>query len=325
MIISKTPFRISFMGGGSDLKSFYKDEPGIVISTSIDKYIYLSMHKYFHDNKSIIKYSETEIINNINQIKHNLIREVFKKYSINNVDFNSISDIPGGTGMGSSSAFTVGLINLCSNYNKNPIPNYELAKVACEIEIDILKEPIGKQDQYGCAFGGIKCIMFNPDDSVEISPILLDSSKIRKLDNNLLLFYTNINRSASEILSKQNKNTQRSSNHRENLKTMTILAKDLLKEFQKGNTDVLGKYLNESWTIKQKMASGISNPELDYIYKTAIENGAEGGKLLGAGGGGFFLFYCEKNKQEKLRNALSNYKELKFNFEFQGSQIIFNN
>ena len=283
------------------------------------------MHKYFHDNKSIIKYSETEIIDNINQIKHNLIREVFKKYSINNVDFNSISDIPGGTGMGSSSAFTVGLINLCSNYNKNLLPNYELAKLACEIEIDILKEPIGKQDQYGCAFGGIKCIKFNPDDSVEISPILLDSSKIRKLDNNLLLFYTNINRSASEILSKQNKNTQRSSNHRENLKTMTILAKDLLEEFQKGNTDVLGKYLNESWTIKQKMASGISNPELDYIYKTAIENGAEGGKLLGAGGGGFFLFYCEENKQEKLRNALSNYKELKFNFEFQGSQIIFNN
>ena len=313
------------MGGGSDLKSFYKDEPGLVISSSIDKYIYLSMHKYFHDDKSIIKYSQTEIVDNINLIKHNIIREVFKKYSIENVDFNSISDIPGGTGMGSSSAFTVGLINLCSNYKKNPLPNYELAKLACNIEIDVLKEPIGKQDQYGCAFGGIKCIKFNPDDSVEIIPILLNSSKIKELDENLLLFYTNINRSASKILSNQNKNTQSSATHRDNLKTMTILANDLLIELQKGNVNVLGDFLNESWTIKQKMASGISNPELNNIYKTAIENGADGGKLLGAGGGGFFLFYCEKNNQEKLRKALSNYKELEFNFEFQGSQIIFNN
>lgn len=325
MIICRTPFRMSFVGGGSDLKSFYKHEPGCVISTPIDKYMYLSMHKYFHENESIIKYSSTEKITSVNEIKHDIIREVFRLFSIKNVDFNSISDIPSGTGMASSSAFTVALINLCSTYLGHNLPNHELAKLACEVEIEILKEPIGKQDQYGCALGGLKYIQFNPDDSVEVKPIFLSNEKINMMNDNLVLFYTNINRSASKILKDQNKNTAESKSHRDNLRRMTFLTKEMYNEFLNGNVNSLGYFLNESWKLKQSMSSKISNQNINDIYKIAINNGAEGGKLLGAGGGGFFLFYCEKEKQEKLRKSLFKFKELKFKFDYEGSKIIFNN
>tara|TARA_B110000003_G_scaffold210859_1_gene209826 strand:- start:89 stop:1081 length:993 start_codon:yes stop_codon:yes gene_type:complete len=324
MVICRTPFRVSFIGGGSDLKSFYKHEPGCVISTSIDKYMYLSMHKYFHDNQSIIKYSSTEKITSINEIKHDIIREVFRLFSIKNVDFNSIADIPAGTGMASSSAFTVALINLCSAYLGHNLPNHELAKLACEVEIEILKEPIGKQDQYGCALGGLNFIQFNPDDSVEVKPIFLSNQKINMMNDNLLLFYTNIDRSASKILKDQNKNTIESKSHRDNLRRMTFLTKEMYNEFLKGNVNSLGHFLNESWKLKQSMSSKISNQHINDIYKIAMNNGADGGKLLGAGGGGFFLFYCEKEKQEKLRKSLLKFKELKFKFDYKGSSIIFN-
>ena len=227
--------------------------------------------------------------------------------------------------MASSSAFTVGLINLCSAFLGQNLPNHELAKLACEIEIEILGEPIGKQDQYGCALGGLKFIQFNPDESVEVRPIFLSADKINIIDENLLLFYTNINRSASKILKDQNKNTNESKSHRDNLKNMTILAKDMYDEFIKGNIKSLGHFLNESWKLKQSMSSKISNPEINQIYETAIKNGADGGKLLGAGGGGFFLFYCEKEKQKKLRKSLSKFKELDFKLDFDGASIIFNN
>lgn len=325
MIISKTPFRVSFIGGGSDLRSFYKHEPGCVISTSINKYMYLSMHRYFYNNQSLIKYSSTENVKSIDEIKHNIIREVFRLFKINNVDFNSTADIPSGTGMASSSAFTVGLINLCSAFLGQNLPNHELAKLACEIEIEILGEPIGKQDQYGCALGGLKFIQFNPDESVEVKPIFLNANKINIIDENLLLFYTNINRSASKILKDQNINIIESKSHRDNLKKMTIFAKDMYDEFVKGNVESLGHFLNESWKLKQSMSSKISNPEINQIYDTAIKNGADGGKLLGAGGGGFFLFYCSKEKQKKLRKSLSKFKELDFKLDFGGASIIFNN
>ena len=324
MIISKTPFRMSFVGGGSDLRSFYKDIPGGVISASIDKYIYLSIHKYFHPDRSLLKYSKTEEVNSIDQIEHNIIREVFRFYNIKNVDFNSTADIPSGTGMGSSSAFTVGLINLCSHYNGKILPNYEIAKLACEIEIEILKEPIGKQDQYGCAIGGLKYIRFNPDETVEVNPIFLSNDKLLQLQNNLLLFYTNSVRSASSILSEQNKNTQRNKSVKDNLKSMSKMSSQLFLELNKGNIDLVGTYLNEAWQRKKRMTSLISNPEIDHIYDIAIKNGAMGGKLLGAGGGGFFLFYVPLQNQEKLRKSLKSYIELPFNFDFDGTKIIYN-
>lgn len=323
MIISKTPFRISFVGGGTDLKSFYKDYPGCVISTSIDKYIYLSMHEYFHPSRYLLKYSKTEEVGTIDEINHNIIREVFRQFGIKNVDFNSTADIPSGTGMGSSSAFTSGLVNLCSNYQNNNLPNYEIARLACHFEIDILKEPIGKQDQYGCAIGGLKYIQFNPDETVEIKPIFLPHSKLLTLQNNLLLFYTDSTRSASSILKEQNINTLESLEIKENLKNLAHLTTLLFNDLKKGNIDQIGEYLNEAWQRKKILASKISNTHIDYIYEIALKNGAMGGKLLGAGGGGFLLFYVPEENHEKVRKALNFCRELPFNFDFDGTKIIF--
>ena len=324
MIISKTPFRMSFVGGGSDLKSFYKDNTGAVISTSIDKYMYLSMHKHFQPSTSLLKYSKTESVSSIDEIEHDIIREVFRYFNIRNVDFNSAADIPAGTGMGSSSAFTCGLINLCTNYLGQKLPNYELAKLACKIEIDILKEPIGKQDQYGCAFGGLKLIQFNSDETVEIRPILLTNSKLKELQSNLILFYTDTTRKASSILAEQTMNTKVSQKVRDNLKYMSSMANQLYVDLIKENIDLMGDYLNEAWQRKKSLANKISNSEIDFMYETAIKNGAKGGKLLGAGGGGFLLFYVPKEKHDKVRKSLKNYRELPFNFDYDGAKIIFN-
>jgi D-glycero-alpha-D-manno-heptose-7-phosphate kinase len=325
MIISKTPFRISFVGGGSDLRNFYKDNAGCVISTSIDKYIYLSMHEYFHPSRYLLKYSKTEEVGSIDEIKHDIIREVFRYFNINNIDFNSTADIPAGTGMGSSSAFTCGLINLCSQYLGQILPKYEIARLACQIEIDILKEPIGKQDQYGCAVGGLKYIQFNPDETVEIKPILLPYSELLMLQDNLLLFYTNFTRQASSILTEQNNNTKVSLKVKDNLKNMSSLASQLFVDLNKGNVDLMGEYLNEAWHKKKTLASNITNPDIDNIYQIAIKNGAIGGKLLGAGGGGFLLFYVPEGKHEQVRQALKFCRELPFNFDFDGTKIIFKN
>jgi D-glycero-alpha-D-manno-heptose-7-phosphate kinase len=218
MIISRTPFRISFVGGGTDLKEFYKDIPGAVLSTSIDKYIYQSMHEYFQKGKSLIKYSSTEEVDNINQIRHNIVREVFKMFSIDNVDFNSTADIASGTGMGSSSSFTSGLIKLCSEFNNSNLTNLQIAEIACQLEIDILGEPIGKQDQYACAVGGLNLIKFYPDESVEVKSLDLNFSDIKYLEDNLILFYTGSSRSASSILAQQQQNTLNSIKTKENLK-----------------------------------------------------------------------------------------------------------
>jgi D-glycero-alpha-D-manno-heptose-7-phosphate kinase len=204
------------------------------------------------------------------------------------------------------------------------LPNYEIAKIACKIEIDILKEPIGKQDQYGCAFGGLKLIQFNNDETVEIKPILLSNSKLVKLENNLLLYYTETKRKASSILSEQNKNTKISKNVKDNLIYMSSMAYELFDELNNGNIELIGDYLNEAWQRKKSLASKISNPEIDNIYKIALMNGATGGKLLGAGGGGFLLFYVPEEKHNQVRNALKAYRELPLKFDFEGTKIIYN-
>lgn len=325
MIISKTPFRISFVGGGTDLKSFYNSEMGAVISTSIDKYIYLSMHKYFHEGKQILKYSKTELVSNIDEIKHDIIREVFRSFKIDNTDFNSIADIPAGTGMGSSSAFTSGLINLCASYKKINLTKAEIARLACEIEIEILKEPIGKQDQYACAIGGLNLIKFNPDDTVSIEIVNMPFHKQNELQDNLYLYYTSITRNASAVLNEQNKNTLNSQLVKSNLRVMSKMAIDLSKELIGGNIDAMGAYLNEAWMKKKELATNITNPFIDDLYNQGINAGASGGKLLGAGGGGFILFYVPTNKKDEFTNKMLMHKELPFNFEQEGSKIIFNN
>jgi len=323
MIIVKTPFRISFCGGGSDMKEYYLLYGGAVLSTTIDKYIYLSMHPYFYKRGYLLKYMRHEEVDEVDKIKHPIIREVFKDYNIKGVDFNSSADIPSGTGLGSSSAFTVGLINLCNIYTGKYMTKAEIADYACKIEIERLKEPIGKQDQYASAFGGLNFITFNKDDTVAVEKIFLNRDNYEELQNNLLLFYTGETRSASEILIEQKTNVSNDKKKIEFMHKIVALTYDLKREFMRGNIDALGEILHQSWLYKRELASNISNRKIDEYYDLAIKNGALGGKLLGAGGGGFLLFYVKKDRQNNVLHALKDLYRLAFRFETQGTTLIY--
>jgi D-glycero-alpha-D-manno-heptose-7-phosphate kinase len=322
MIISKTPFRISFAGGGSDIAGYYRKNGGAVVSTTIDKYVYLSMHPYFAERKIFLKYSSNELVDSIDHIHHPIIREVFRYYDINGVDFNSSADIPSGTGLGSSSAFTVGLIQLCNAYLGKFISKEEIAQLACSIEIDKLNEPIGKQDQYACAYGGLNYIQFNPDENVVIEKIHLQEEKLKQLQERLLMFYLGRSRSANIILKDQSENLS-GSKQKENLKRMVQLASTLKKELNNGNIDNMGKVMHEGWMYKKELSSKISDDFIDKQYSKAMKAGATGGKLLGAGGGGFLLFYVPDHKQNAVRKSMADLYELDFNFDNSGSAIIF--
>ena len=321
MIITKTPFRVSFCGGGSDMANFYEKYGGCVLSTSINKYCYISIHPYFNDKQTLLKYSENELVDEIDQIKHSIFRQVLKDMHIHGVEITSTADIPGGTGLGSSSTFTVGLLNTLSCYKGKFVSKDKLAKLACEVEIEKLGNPIGKQDQYGAALGGLNYIKFNQDGSVSHEPILMEGKTYKKLQKNLLMFYTGTTRSANTILAEQTKNIT-SEDKAKNLLKMCGLAKDMKVALENNDISSFGKILDEGWQLKKELASGIANPAIDEAYKIAMKNGALGGKLLGAGGGGFLLFYCEEEKQEQLKKALG-LRELDFTFERDGTSVIY--
>lgn len=322
MIITRTPFRVSFAGGGSDLKDYYQNYGGAVLSTTINKYIYLSMHPYFQKDGYFLKYSNLECVDNVYKIQHRIIKQILDDYKIKGIDFNSSADIPSGTGLGSSSAFTAGLINLCNIYTEKYMKKAEIANYACKIEIDKLKEPIGKQDQYACAIGGLNFISFNQDDIVTTEKIILDNYKSNKLQNNLLMFYTGSDRSASTILKEQKENIADSKKIK-SLQKMVELAYELKDELLRGNIDCFGEILHKGWLYKKELSSQISNEKIDYYYNLAMQNGASGGKLLGAGQNGFLLFHVEENNQKQLRVALKNLKELDFKFENIGTTVIY--
>jgi len=323
MIISRTPFRVSFVGGGSDMETFYSRHQGAVLSTSIDKYMYISSHRYFHKDQIQVKYSRTETVGSIDELKHPLLREALRKTGVTGgIEIGSIADIPAGTGMGSSSAFTVGVLHNLYAINRKYVTHEVLAREACEIEIDIVKEPIGKQDQYAAAFGGLNIIYFNSDGSVRVEPLHLKSDVYKTLEENLLMFYMGNQRKASDILSEQKKNSSQDDKHGI-LKQMVSLVFDLRDALYGERLDMFGKILHENWMLKQKLASKISNSEIDEIYSAGLNSGASGGKLLGAGGGGFMLFYCEKGKQAKLKSALRKFNIFDFKFEHDGSKIIY--
>ena len=323
MIITRTPFRISFAGGGSDLESYYLNHGGAVLSVSINKYVFLSLHPYFYKDGYLLKYSQHEHPENLEEIKHKIIKQVFGDYGIKGVDFNSSADIPSGTGLGSSSAFTSGLINLCNAYTGKYMTKEEIAEEACNIEIKKLGEPIGKQDQYACAIGGLNFIQFNQDDYVSVEKVFIQQEKRKQLESNLLMFYTGTTRSASEILKEQKVNTSSDTKKIENLHKMVKLAHDLKKELYSGNIDAMGEILHTGWLYKKELASGIANKEIDHYYDLALSNGALGGKILGAGGGGFLLFYVKQENREKLRLALKDLRELDFEFDNVGTNIIY--
>lgn len=323
MVITRTPFRISFAGGGSDLKEYYLENGGSVLSTSINKYVYLAMHPYFHENKFFLKYSKNELVNNVGEIKHRIIKQIFTDYNIKGVDFNSSADIPSGTGLGSSSAFTSGLITLCNAYVGKYMSKEDIAAYACDIEINKLEEPIGKQDQYACAVGGLNFIKFNQDSSVVMEKILMKPSKVEELEANLLVFFLGATRSASSILFEQRKNTLDSQQKRNNLKKMVELSEELRIDLQNSNIDTIGDILHCGWMYKKELSSQIADEKIDYYYNLAFKNGATGGKLLGAGGGGFLLFYVPNDKHADVRIALSDLEELSFKFDNEGTKVIY--
>jgi D-glycero-alpha-D-manno-heptose-7-phosphate kinase len=322
MIITRTPFRISFAGGGSDLASFYKNEPGAVLSTTISKYMYIAIHPYFYSKKIQLKYSRTENVDSIDKIQHPIFREVLDMYQLKGVDVNSIADIPAGTGMGSSSSFTVGLLNAVRAYLGKFTSGPKLAELACEIEINRVGSPIGKQDQYAAACGGLNFISFYPDESVKVEKVLMKNEVKRQLDENLLLIHVGGEHSANKILTSQSEAISQKDKFN-TLKEMVGMAHTLRNDLQDNNLDDFGRCLHEEWLLKKSLVQGISTSSIDDVYYKGLKAGALGGKLLGAGGAGFLLFYCPKENQDRFRASMSDFMEMPFEFDNFGSQVIY--
>jgi D-glycero-alpha-D-manno-heptose-7-phosphate kinase len=322
MIISQTPLRISFVGGGTDLKSFYQHEDGMVLSSAIDKYVYVIVKERF-DDKIYINYSIKEIVDDVSEISHQLVREAMRKVGIERgLEITTLADVPSeGSGLGSSSTVTVGLLNALYHYAGKQVTLEQIAREACEIEIDICKKPIGRQDQYIAAYGGLNKIIFHSDDSVSMSKVPVFNTNLLILGSRLLLFYTNKTRNADDILRKQN---QKTDDKMEILQKMKSFVPRLERSLKNKNFNRLGKLLHENWLLKKSLVGTISNSEIDDMYYTAMEAGALGGKICGAGGGGFLLMYVPKAKQDNVRSALSDYRELPFMLDPYGSRIIFN-
>lgn len=322
MVISETPLRISFVGGGTDLKSFYHMEDGMVLSTTIDKYIYVIVKERF-DDKVYINYSIKEIVNDVSEIKHELVREAMKKTGVlSGVEITTLADIPSeGSGLGSSSSVTVGLLNALYNFAGKPVTAERLAQEASEIEIEICKKPIGKQDQYIVAYGGLNKITFHPDETVFISRLPLSNSDLRRLCSNILLFYTNKTRKSDDILKRQKEDT---GNKREVLRKMRDAVRRLEDALIDQRFDKLGELLHENWLLKKSLVDTISNNDIDEMYERALNAGAVGGKIAGAGGGGFLLLYVPTREQDSVRTAMNDYRELPFMLDPIGTRIIFN-
>jgi D-glycero-alpha-D-manno-heptose-7-phosphate kinase len=324
MIITRTPFRVSFFGGGSDLAAFYRRSPGAVLSTTIDKYMYLSAHPYF-DPKSIhLKYAVTELAATVADVRHPIVRSVLERLAIKGgIEITSTADVPAGTGLGSSSAFTVGLLNLLYGYNGRRVSAGRLAKEACDIEIVDLGEPIGKQDQYASAFGGMSFIRFFPDEEVDVAPVRLTPSCRTTLEAALLMFYTGIQRSASELLSEQKKVLASDETKFAAVQQMVEMAYEAKELLEAEDVPAFGRLIHDLWSIKRTLTPSITNPQIDRAYELAREAGAWGGKLLGAGGGGFLLVAAPPSTHQAIREALGHMQELPMRLERGGSKVVY--
>ncbi|HLX64090.1 MAG TPA: galactokinase [Planctomycetota bacterium] len=324
MIITRSPLRISLGGGGTDLPSYYMEHGGFLIAAAIDKYVYITVHDTFVP-ELIVKYSKMERVKSPDELQHPLVREAIK---LTNVDASameiaSMADIPAGTGLGSSGSFTTALLRALHAHNKNLIHPRELAEQACRIELDILKEPIGKQDQYIAAFGGITCFRFHTSGQVEAWPLKLSKETLYNLEDNLLLFFTGYSRSASGVLKEQDtKSKQKDKDMIDNLHFVKDLGLQSKDAMEAGNLAKFAELMNVHWEHKKKRSGNMSNTNIDDWYNLAMKNGALGGKLIGAGGGGFLMFYTED--KAKLRHAMmqAGLKEVRFRFDFLGSQVI---
>jgi D-glycero-alpha-D-manno-heptose-7-phosphate kinase len=321
MIISQTPLRISLSGGGTDLINYYNPHEGFVVSTAIDKYIYVIVKERF-DELIYVDYSSKEIVNSIKEIKHDLVREAAVLSGMQKgFEVMMFADIPSeGSGLGSSSSLTVGLLHAFYQYQGKLVTAEQLAAEACKIEIEILGRPIGKQDQYIAAYGGLRTFKFCKDEKVEVSAINIESDPKRKLGSNLLLFFTDTTRKAASILEEQSNNVNNKLDFHHKIKE---LAYDTLEGLNALDINRVGEILKINWELKKQLASNVSNPGIDEMYNLAMEGGALGAKISGAGGGGFLLVYCERDKQDNLRRSLRKFRELPFFLEKHGSKIIF--
>ncbi len=324
MIITRSPLRISLGGGGTDLPSYYRKHSGFLIAAAINKYVYITIHETFVKDL-IIKYSKLERIASADEIQHPIFREALKLLEIKqtNLEITSMADIPAGTGLGSSGSFTTALLKALHTYRKTLVHPGELAEQACHIELDKLNEPIGKQDQYIAAYGGLTCFQFLPNDTVEVWPLKIDTETLYNLEDNLLLFFTGYSRSASAILKDQNdKSQQREQAMIENLHFTKDLGWQSKEALEAGDLHKFAELMNTHWEWKRQRSTGMSNGDIDQWYNLAMQNGALGGKLIGAGGGGFLMFYAED--KAKLRHALNQagLKEVRFNFDFEGSKNV---
>lgn len=321
MILTRTPFRVSFAGGGSDIASFYRKHEGCVLSTAINKYMYISIHPSFSKSQTVLKYSKTETVTRIEDIEHKYFKQMLELLGVQGVEIVSTADVPAGTGLGSSSSFTVGTLHALYAYLGKYVSKEQLASLACDVEIKYLHNPIGKQDQYATAYGGLNFYQFRKDGSVIVEPVLMHDEAKAQLERNLMMFYTGQLHSASAILKEQSSNITKGDKEANQLK-MCGLARELRAELQNNNIDAMGEILHENWLLKKTLAAGISNPAIDAAYDSAMKNGAKGGKLLGAGGGGFLLFYVPENKQQQVKKAIG-LPQMPMAFDRQGSAVIY--
>ena len=324
MVMTRSPLRISLGGGGTDLPSYYRVHGGFLVAGAIDKYVFVSVNRPFYPG-IFLKYSKLEQVQRTDDIQHPIIRESLKELGFKDaqIEISTFADIPAGTGLGSSGSFTTALLRALSAHAMRPMLPSHLANLACQIEIERLKEPIGKQDQYIAAYGGITCFTFNPDDSVEAVPLRLDSETLFDLEDNLLLFFTGISRSAGGVLKDQDQRTKQADTEMiANLDYVKELGIRSMKALEAGKPCEVGAIMHEHWLNKKKRSQGMSNSQIDEWYELGRKNGAIGGKLVGAGGGGFLMFYTED--PSKLRHAMAGVglSEVRFRFDFEGTKVI---
>ena len=326
MIVTRTPFRVTLGGGGTDLPSFYREHGGFILAVAIDKYMYLNVNTPIVDDKIRVKYNQSELVNHVDEVQHTLAREALRHFNVTRgIEIVSIADIPAGTGLGSSSAYLVGLLNALHALTQNPVGPERLAEEACHIELDILKKPIGKQDQYMAAVGGLTTLDITRDGKVQVTRLGLDIEILEALENNILMFYTHDMRDATAILTKQDSAAKR--NDRAvvtSLQEIKQIGMEICSSIVAGNLRRFGELMDVHWQLKKRLSEGITNPQIDAWYELAKRNGTIGGKISGAGGGGFLMLYCEDGKQ-RLREAMrqAGLRELNFRFDFEGSKVVF--
>ena len=324
MIITRSPLRITLGGGGTDLPSYYREHSGFLVAAAIDKYVYITLHQTFVQ-ELIIKYSRLERVKTVDQVEHPLIREALRLTGVDapHLEITSMADIPAGSGLGSSGSFTTALLKALHALKKNLVDPRILAHQACHIEIDILKEPVGKQDQYIAALGGLTCMRFLPNDQVEAWPLKIDTDTLYNLEDNLLLFFTGYSRSASKVLEEQDsKSKQNDKEIISNLHFVKDMGRESQKALEAGNLFRFAELLNTQWERKKERSAQVSNSSINRWYELGRENGALGGKLIGAGGGGFLMFYAEDkvNLRRAMRDA--GLPEVRFRFDFEGTKVV---